>query len=409
MQYGLFGSFQALQNLWRFRGCAANRLFAGYHGDREHWWLLYWEFASVLAAPCEETQPIMSFEFGIFQEFPRGAAQTDADAFTQSFVQIDAAERWGLDVIWIAELHLLPEQSVASAPLLIASAIAARTRRIKIGTAVQILPLCHPLRLAEEVATLDHISNGRLIFGVGRSGLPHTYEAYGIPYGESRGRFSEVIEILKHSWGDERSSFEGRFYKFRNVSIVPRPLQKPHPPLRIAATSADTYPAIGAMGLPIFVAGRVGTFEELVPRIAAYREAYKLAGHAGQGRVYLRVPIYVGKTERLARADPEQSIMHFYRTLGLQLEDSARRPGVRVIEERTERGQTLQTISYEDALRNKVIVGTPEFVAMRLRDLKRDLGLSGILAEVNCGGLLPIEKVMCSLQLMCEEVVPCLR
>jgi alkanesulfonate monooxygenase SsuD/methylene tetrahydromethanopterin reductase-like flavin-dependent oxidoreductase (luciferase family) len=348
----------------------------------------------------------MSFEFGVFHEFPRGAAQTDAEAFTQSFLQVETAERWGLDVIWIAELHLLPDQSVASAPLLIASAIAARTRRMKIGIAVQILPLCHPLRLAEEVATLDHISGGRLIFGVGRSGLPHTYEAFGIPYAESRERFAEVLEVLKRSWSDERFSFAGTFYNFQNVSITPRPLQKPYPPLRIAAMSADTYPAIGAMGLPIFLAVRVGTFEELLPHIAAYREAYKSAGHAGQGQVYLRVPIYVGKTETLARAEPEQSIMHFFRTLGLQLEASAKRPGARLIEQRTERGQMLRTISYEDALRNKVIVGTPEIVATRLRDLKRDLGLSGILAEVNCGGLLPTEKVMCSLQLMGKEVAP---
>jgi alkanesulfonate monooxygenase SsuD/methylene tetrahydromethanopterin reductase-like flavin-dependent oxidoreductase (luciferase family) len=364
---------------------------------------------SEVEGPPARIQVIMSFEFGIFLEFPRGAGQTDAEVFTQSFAQVDAAERWGLDVIWIAEVHFLPDRSIASAPLLIASAIATQTRRLKIGIAVQVLPLCHPLRLAEEVATLDHISNGRVILGVGRSSFPHTYEAYGVPYGESRERFAEVLDILRRSWSDERFSFEGRFHNFQNVTIVPRPLQKPYPPLRIAATSADTYRAIGAMGLPVFVAVRLGTFEELGPDIAAYRQAYKLAGHVGQGEVYLRVPIYVGRTETLARADPEQSIMQFYRTLGLQLEGTASRPGVRQREQRAEWGQTLQTISYEDALRNKVIVGTPEFVAMRLRDLTRNLGLNGVLAEVNCGGLLPTEKVLRSLQLMCEEVAPYFR
>ena len=348
----------------------------------------------------------MPFEFGIFHEFPRGAEQTDAEAFAESFAQIDAAERWRLDVIWLAELHFLPERSVASAPLLIASAIAMRTRHVRIGIAVQVLPLCHPLRLAEEVATLDHITNGRVIFGVGRSGFPRTYEAYGVPYEESRERFAEVLEILKRSWSDNRLSFEGRFHKFQNITIVPRPLQKPYPPLRIAATSADTFPVIGAMGLPIFVAVRLGTIEELAPNIAAYREAYRSAGHAGQGQVYLRVPIYVGKTDAQARADPEESIMRLYRTLGVQLEDSATRPGVRASEERADRGQALQTISYEDALRDKVIVGTPESVAERMEHLTRKLGLNGVLAEVNCGGLIPNEKVMRSLQLMCEEVVP---
>src|SRR6266851_6710179 len=182
----------------------------------------------------------MAFEFGIFHEFQRRAGQTDAEAFAESFAQVDAAERWGLDVVWLAELHFLPERSVASAPLMIASAIAARTRRVKIGIAVQVLPLCHPLRLAEEVATLDHVSHGRVIFGVGRSGFPRTYEAYGIPYGESRERFAEVLEILRRSWSEERFSFEGRFHKFHNITIVPKPLQKQYTPLRVDETSADT-------------------------------------------------------------------------------------------------------------------------------------------------------------------------
>jgi alkanesulfonate monooxygenase SsuD/methylene tetrahydromethanopterin reductase-like flavin-dependent oxidoreductase (luciferase family) len=348
----------------------------------------------------------MSFEFGIFHEFSRYAGQTDAEAFAQSFAQVDAAERWGLDVVWLAELHFLPERSVVSAPLVVASAIAARTRRLKIGIAVQVLPLCHPLRLAEEVATLDHISQGRLIFGVGRSGFPRTYEAYGVSYAESRERFAEVFEILKRAWSDERFSFEGSFYRFRNITLVPRPLQKPYPPLRIAATSPDTYPAIGAMGLPIFVAVRLGTIEELGPNIAAYREAYRAAGHAGEGEVYLRVPIYVGETEAAARADPEHSIMPFYKTLGAQIEDSATRAGARAIEQRAERGQALQTIGYEDVLRDKVIVGTPESVTKRLQELIRKLGLNGVLAELNCGGLVANDKVMRSLQLMCEEVAP---
>lgn len=348
----------------------------------------------------------MAFEFGLFHEFQRRRGQSDAEAFAESFAQVDAAERWGLDVLWLAELHFVPERSVASAPLVLASAIATRTRRMKIGIAVQVLPLCHPLRLAEEVATLDHISQGRLIFGVGRSGFPRTYEAYGISYAESRERFAEVLEILKRAWGNERFSFEGNFYTFRDVTMVPQPLQKPCPTLRIAATSADTYPAIGTMGLPIFVAVRLGTIEELGPNIAAYREAWRAAGHAGQGEVYLRVPVYVGDTEASARADPEASIMPFYRSIGAQLEESATRAGARAIEQRAERGQALQTIGYEDVLRDKVIIGTPGSVTARLQELTAKLGLNGVLAELNCGGLIPNDKVMRSLQLMCEQVAP---
>ena len=111
-------------------------------------------------------------EFGMFHQFPVVPGRSETDAFEQAFEQVDAAERYGLDAMWLAELHVDPARSVLAAPMTIASAIAARTDRIKIGIAVQVLPLCHPLRVAEEAATVDQISRGRLIFGVGRSGLP---------------------------------------------------------------------------------------------------------------------------------------------------------------------------------------------------------------------------------------------
>ena len=101
----------------------------------------------------------MAFEFGVFHEFQRRPGQSEAKAFTTAFEQVDAAERWGLDAIWLAEIHMAPERSVCAAPLTIASAIAARTKDIKIGLGVQVLPLCQPLRLAEEAATVDHISH----------------------------------------------------------------------------------------------------------------------------------------------------------------------------------------------------------------------------------------------------------
>jgi alkanesulfonate monooxygenase SsuD/methylene tetrahydromethanopterin reductase-like flavin-dependent oxidoreductase (luciferase family) len=348
----------------------------------------------------------MAFEFGMFHEFQRTADMPQPAAFAQSFAQVDAAERWGLDAMWLAEIHVAPERSVCSAPLTIASAIAARTRRLKIGTGVQVLPLCHPLRIAEEAATVDQISEGRLIFGVGRSGFPRTYEAYGVPYGESRERFAETLDILKRAWTEDSFSYSGRFYQFDNVRLSPKPFQKPWPEIRIAANSPDTFPAIGRLGHGVFVAVRLGTLSELSPNIRAYREAWKAAGHAGEGKVFLRAPVYVADTAEQARREPEESIMYFYRYLGERLEDSATRAGVRAIEDRAARGRRLQTISYDEALRDKIIVGTPEAVTDRLMGLKEELGLDGILAEMNCGTKIPHQRVMRSLQLLCEKVKP---
>src|SRR5215472_12708974 len=190
-------------------------------------------------------------EFGMFHQFPAIPGRSDADNFAEAFAQIDAAEDLGLDVMWLAELHFDPQRSVLAAPLTIASAVAARTRRIGIGIAVQVLPLCHPLRVAEEAATVDQVSRGRLIFGVGRSGLPRTYEAYGIPYAESKDRFAETLHVIEQAWSQPRFSYEGHYFNFDNVAVTPKPYQKPLPPIRVAASSADTFPAIGRLGYPI--------------------------------------------------------------------------------------------------------------------------------------------------------------
>jgi alkanesulfonate monooxygenase SsuD/methylene tetrahydromethanopterin reductase-like flavin-dependent oxidoreductase (luciferase family) len=345
----------------------------------------------------------------MFHEFQRRPGQTEAEAFTESFEQVDEAERAGLDVMWLAELHSAPERSVLAAPLNIASAIATRTKQMKIGIAVQVLPLCHPLRIAEEATTVDHISCGRLILGVGRSGFPRTYMAYGISYAESRDRFTEVLEIMKRAWTQETFSFHGKFYNFDDVCCVPKPYASPYPEIRVAVNSPDTFQEQGERGNPIFVATRLGDLNELVPNLGVYRTAWQAAGHPGNGRVYLRVPVYIAETEKQAREEPMESVMFFYRYLGKRIEASAAMEGARAIENRAQRGARLQHIDYEEVMRSKIIVGTPAMVVDRLGQLREELGLSGILAELNCGMRIPHKQVLNSLNLMCREVRPRLR
>jgi alkanesulfonate monooxygenase SsuD/methylene tetrahydromethanopterin reductase-like flavin-dependent oxidoreductase (luciferase family) len=371
-------------------------------------------------------------EFGVFHQFPSLPGRSDADTFAEAFGQIDEAEELGLDVIWLSELHFDPRRSVLSAPLSIASAIAARTRRIKIGTAVQVLPLCHPLRLAEEGATVDQISRGRLIFGVGRSGLPRIYEDYGVSYAESRDRFAEVLDIVEQAWSQPAVNYDGKYYSFHNIAVTPKPYQQPYPPIRIAAASPDTYPAVGARGLPILINARLGTFSEFAPAVREYREAYKAAyinprlgsfsefapavreyreayeaaGYPGKGQVYLRVPTHLAETEDRARAEPQESLMHFVREAIARLKDSMSRPGTRAIESRAQRLQRLENLTYDEALQGQVLIGTPALVIDRLRDLQDELGIDGILAELNTGGLIPHAKVISAMRLLCAEVMP---
>jgi len=344
-------------------------------------------------------------EFGMFHQFPVVPGQSQTDAFEQAFHQVDAAERYGLDAMWLAELHVDPARSMLASPMTIASAIAVRTSRIKIGIAVQVLPLCHPLRIAEEAATVDQISGGRLIFGVGRSGLPRTYEAYGIPYAESRDRFAETLEIIERAWSQPRFSFEGKYHRFDDVAVTPKPRQKPLPPIRVAASSPDTFAAIGRLGYPIFVMPR-GTFADMASPIESYREAYSAVGHPGRGQVYMRVPLYVAETYERARSEPESSIMHFFREQAARLRASANRAGTSASEGRAERAAMLDTLTYDDALRGKIIIGTPDMVADQLHGLQETLGLDGILAELNTGGRIPHDCVVRVLQLLCQEVMP---
>jgi alkanesulfonate monooxygenase SsuD/methylene tetrahydromethanopterin reductase-like flavin-dependent oxidoreductase (luciferase family) len=339
-------------------------------------------------------------EFGWYHEFHRQVErQSDADAFAQGLDQVVEAERWGLDSVWLAEIHQQAERSVLSAPLTVAAAIAARTTRLKIGTGVQVLPLCHPLRLAEETATIDQMTRGRLLLGAGRSGNPRAYAAYSVPYSESRERFYETLEILKLAWTQTSFSYAGKYWQFDNARAVPRPYQQPHPPIRIAGASEDTFPTLGALGFPLFVAVRSGSLSGLAPDLRAYRDAYKAAGHPGRGAVYLRLSLHLADTDTQAMEEAEPSMMQGYKKLTTQLEGS---PNAR----RRAELEDVRNITYDQVLRDKVVVGSPQRVADRLRQLQEELGIDGILAELNFGARIQSELMMRSLRLLCEQVKP---
>jgi alkanesulfonate monooxygenase SsuD/methylene tetrahydromethanopterin reductase-like flavin-dependent oxidoreductase (luciferase family) len=345
-------------------------------------------------------------EFGSFMEFHRREGRSQPDAFREAFAHVDLAEELGLHAVWLAESHFNPARSVLSSPLVIASAIAARTKRLKVGTAVSVLPLGNPLRTAEEAATIDQISEGRFDFGVGRSGLPGSYEGYNISYAESRERFYEYLDIILTAWTNERFSYEGKYFTFNDVCLVPKPYQQPHPPIRIATTTSETFPAIGKMGFPIFIGVRSSGMRQVAEQVLTYKKAWEEAGHEGPIDVSLRVPVYVADTEEDALSVPEESFMRQFRRLGGQLAASAARVGADPREERSERGQQLATLTWEGVIGEKAAVGTPEMVIEQLQVMQETLSLSGVVAEFNAGELIPVEKIARSLTLFCEKVMP---
>jgi len=290
-----------------------------------------------------------------------------------------------------------------------AGAIAARTRRLRVGTAVQVLPLHSPLRVAEEVATLDHISHGRFEFGIGRSGAPRMYDVFGISYAESQARFREALDVIRQAWTGTTFSYDGTYYRVANTIVSPRPYQRPHPPIRMAAISPETFPEAGRMGLPIFVGARVMGVSELVPHVQAYREAWRDTGHPGEPSLYLRIPVYAGTTETVAREDPRASLTYFFQRQADLARAGVGRAGTGPAERRQAQADRMARLSYDDILGTRVVFGTAARLIDRLTQLREELGLDGIVAELNPGGLIAMVQVMESLHILAHEVMPALK
>ena len=346
-------------------------------------------------------------ELGLFLEFVALDGTTDQQAFQQGFAMVDEAEQMGVDSVWLAEYHFIPF-SVLSAPVTVATAVAARTKRMRIGFGVVLLPLGNPIRIAEEIATLDHISQGRLDFGIGRGTFPEHHDAFNSPYEESRGRFEEYLEIIIKAWTTEQFSFEGEHYQCHDLSVRPKPLQKPHPPIRVGLTSAETFPVIGRMGYPIIInPSRVFALSELAPYIDQYQAAWKAAGHEGKGKVGLRVPIYLAETAEKAYSEPMESTIGSIQSMGQRFAGSASRAGT-TGNWRVESDHILK-MTYDDWLRDKVVFGTPDAVVDRLLELQEELQLTQIIFEHNFGRQIPYEHRMNSLRLMMDRVAPKLK
>ncbi len=344
--------------------------------------------------------------FGAFMEFGNRAGVSEAQAFKEGFRMVDAAEEMGLDGVWLAELHFNPARSVMSSPIVIASSIATRTKRLRVGMAVYVLPLSNPLRIAEEVATVDHISEGRFEFGIGRSGFARSYDVFGIAYDESQERFAESLEIILQAWEGKEFSYKGKHYSVEAATISPVPYQQPHPPLRIAANSAETFTRLGQAGHPIFVGLRGMDIPELRQNVEEYRRSWREAGHPGAGDVSLRIPVYAGETKEQAMDEPFDSISGYFGRMGSLYRDQAGKAGLGVTELAGGRADRLAELSYEDMLETKIAFGTAEGLVDRFTQLKEQLGLDGVVAELNPGGLIPEERVLRSLRIVTEKVMP---
>jgi alkanesulfonate monooxygenase SsuD/methylene tetrahydromethanopterin reductase-like flavin-dependent oxidoreductase (luciferase family) len=336
--------------------------------------------------------------FGLLTECYVREGKSHTKAFEDSFEQITAAEALGLDSVWMVEQHFRPWASILPSPMLMAAAVAARTSRVRIGLAVQVLPLSNPLRVAEAAAMADQISHGRFDLGVGRSGITKFYDGYNIPYSESRARFDESLEIVLTAFLQETFSYEGRFHSFKDVTLSPKPLQQPHPPIWIATSNPEGFAALGRKGFPLLLWYQGVSFEE---PLKAYRQAWQEAGHRGEPQALLRIPAYVGENSAEGREEPRESTLHDLRRTARENRQAGQ-------DARAERAERL-IANYDEVLQTRVAYGSAEEVTERLRDFQCRMGVTGFLLDLNFGGQIPQALVLQSMRLLAERVLPAFR
>jgi alkanesulfonate monooxygenase SsuD/methylene tetrahydromethanopterin reductase-like flavin-dependent oxidoreductase (luciferase family) len=255
-------------------------------------------------------------KFGLHFQLPCSGTQSPTQRYRDTIEQCVYAERLGFESVWPVEQHFNADLSILPSPLLLLAAVAERTRTLRLGIAIVLLPLSHPVRVAEEIATLDVISDGRVEFGIGRGAIPKHFAGFGVPQGESRDRFLEGLDLILRAWRGERLSYNGRFFHCEDLAIVPKPVQQPHPPIRVAANSIETFELMGRAGYDIFVATQVNPFPKVKEFVPLYRRARAAAGHpsrAGEDFTLL-CPLYVGESLQRIRQDLEPSINHFIQT-----------------------------------------------------------------------------------------------
>jgi alkanesulfonate monooxygenase SsuD/methylene tetrahydromethanopterin reductase-like flavin-dependent oxidoreductase (luciferase family) len=341
---------------------------------------------------------------GLFTELQCPERQHELQLYDELLAQFVEAETLGFHAMWLAELHFHRRFSILSAPLLTAAAAAQRTQRLRLGIAVNLLPLHQPLRLAEEGAVLDILSHGRLDFGVGRGHpFPGVYESFRISPTESRARFAEALDVLVGAWTREPFSYRGQFFQASDIAVVPKPVQQPHPPVFVAAGSPETYQATGQRGLGILVPGHVQPLTALREYVATYHEAGRATGQQDQLRVTFLIPIYVAERHHQAEHDPEPYVMYYYSVLGQLLAGDVPETYQRYGEAR----QRVGTLTYEEIRRERAIFGDPVYCLERLHELREVLGFDQLMAWMNIGGM-PHDKVQRSMRLFAEQVLPAL-
>jgi alkanesulfonate monooxygenase SsuD/methylene tetrahydromethanopterin reductase-like flavin-dependent oxidoreductase (luciferase family) len=339
---------------------------------------------------------------GFFDQLPCADWQSEQQRYQDILAQIALGDAAGFDTVWLGELHFSRSFSILADPLMILAAAAQRTTRIRLGTAVTLLPLHNPVKIAEQAATTDVLSNGRLEFGVGRGTAPIHYTGYNVSQEESRERFEEALEVIIQAWSHERFSYQGKYLSVRDLELVPRPVQRPYPPIRLAANSPDTFASAGQRGFPIFATPVINPPDKLLAYLQTYRENLP-PGVSGDRAIAFSVHVAASRDQ--AREECEASLLHFFRTASERL-----RPlgagDVKGFEAFQQALARMQRVRFEDIDQEMGVFGDPAYCVERIRELQRIFDIDEFICYFNQGGIMNSALVQQSMTRFANEVMP---
>ncbi|MDE0911895.1 MAG: LLM class flavin-dependent oxidoreductase [Myxococcota bacterium] len=352
----------------------------------------------------------MKFSAFSLMQWPEDRSQSEV--FHNELEQLTRAESQGYYGAWLAEHHF-SRYGIGPAIHLTAANLAARTSTIKIGTAITILPFMHPLRVAEEVAMLDILSEGRIEWGVGRGYQGHEFDGFGVDIKESHKIFYEQLDVIKLAWTGEPFSHHGEFYNFDELQCFPNPIQDPAPPIYIAALSPSTIEWAAQNRYPV-LADQFSPTKRLESNRTLYRDTAASVGfNPDEAPTPTLRHVYVGETMAKAREEAAAGLLWYYRSLA-QVGSPGGKANAPVPE-----NYSFYRVFGEDGFNPDkdpdgflkflfdecTIVGDAAYCRERVSELRERIGLEHLICWQNFGGLAH-EQTMSSQKRLIEEVAP---
>jgi len=342
----------------------------------------------------------------------------EARTYGEVLEQVQLGDRIGCHAVWAVEHHLLPEWSHCPAPEVLFGALSQITKKIRLGHGIALLPrpFNHAMRVAERAAVLDILSGGRVDLGTGRGVTLQELGGFEVEPSETKTMWEEAVEVMVKAWGEETFEHRGKYYNIPPSSLVPKPVQAPHPPLWLAGTNPDSFGTAGQKGLGIlgFVTGKP---DDVAMRVRAYHDGIKQAkplGRTVNNQCAVLIQTYCAPTREQAIADvtkPLETVAKLSAQLYLPW---AEKPAEQVAESYrylTQRpsGDTRAGASVDGGVAGRaadgmIAVGTPDDLIKLFRTYQK-IGVDQMLMWVQFGGL-EHAKIMQSLEMIGKHVIP---